>query len=273
MDHNVNFFERLKVVFSSYMEKAKNVLFNIKNSKNFQKLAEKCKWKNISPHYQNAKRILANFTIKYPKTAAFIYVCLFCSFSIRFLDEPFASAGMNSEQDSLFYHLAELNPSVWWFVILIALWLIYMAIAGLSLTTDLFEKNLEKARCVLFILLTLSLSSLLTLVLNILIGRYPPEYMETMQIYGFSAFRFRVAEISFPSFATQSLWAVIVSFASFVPRFAKLLFTFALLMTLSLVLTAHCFISDAVMGAYIGIMMYHVAQWIVSDKNMPLITI
>lgn len=63
-----------------------------------------------------------------------------------------------------------------------------MAVAGLSLTTEVFEKNLQKAHAVLFILLTLSLSSVVTLVINILAGRYTPEFLDTMRLYGFRPF-------------------------------------------------------------------------------------
>ena len=149
-----------------------------------------------------------------------------------------------------------------------------MAIAGLSLTTDVFEKNLTKARAVLFILLTLSLSSLTTLFLNILIGRYTPEFLDTMSLSGFSAMRFRVSETSFPCFEVQSAWAVALATGLYFPRYKRWFYCIAGLITLSAVLAAHCFISDAVMGTYIGIIMYYAALWIISEKrgNFPLIS-
>jgi membrane-associated phospholipid phosphatase len=149
-----------------------------------------------------------------------------------------------------------------------------MATAGLSLTTEVFEKNLIKARAVLFILLTLSISSLTTLILNILVGRYTPEFLDSMNLYGFSALRFRVSETSFPSFDVQSAWAVAMATGSCLPRFKRLFCFIAGIITLSVVLTAQCFISDAVMGTYIGIIMYYAASWIVSEnrENIPLIS-
>lgn len=240
-----------------------------------RKTIEILKWDNLRPRLIRAKEIIVVFTKEQPKTAAFIYVCLFCAFSINFLDKPFALSCLNDEKEGFFYYLAEINPSGWWFLILIALWLVYMAVAGLSLTTEVFEKNLQKAHAVLFVLLTLSLSSLVTLVINILAGRYTPEFLDTMHLYGFSAFRFRVTETSFPSFGVQSLWAVIMASAYFLPQIRKLLYALAGLMTLSVVFTAQCFLSDAVMGAFIGIMMYYAAQWIVSENrdNIPLISL
>lgn len=226
-------------------------------------------------YLKRAAEILVSFTKSQPKTAAFIYVCLFCAFSIGFWDRPFAAYRLNVSPCGFWKIAAALNPSGWWFLILGVLWLVYMAVAGLSLTTEVFERNLVKARAVLFVLLTLALSSLVTLFLNVLTGRYIPEFLDSMRLYGFSAMRFRVSETSFPSFDVQSVWAVAVASASFLPRAKKALFGAAGVITLAVVLTARCFISDAVMGAYIGIIMYYAASWIVSEnrENFPLISL
>lgn len=270
-----NISERIKAVAAASFQKAKDFFSRLSRRPAVRKTIEILKWDNLRPRLIRAKEIIVVFTKEQPKTAAFIYVCLFCAFSINFLDKPFALSCLNDEKEGFFYYLAEINPSGWWFLILIALWLVYMAVAGLSLTTEVFEKNLQKAHAVLFVLLTLSLSSLVTLVINILAGRYTPEFLDTMHLYGFSAFRFRVTETSFPSFGIQSLWAVIMASAYFLPQIRKLLYALAGLMTLSVVFTAQCFLSDAVMGAFIGIMMYYAAQWIVSENrdNIPLISL
>lgn len=270
-----NISERIKAVAAASFQKAKDFFSRLSRRPAVRKTIEILKWDNLRPRLIRAKEIIVVFTREQPKTAAFIYVCLFCAFSINFLDKPFALSCLNDEKEGFFYYLAEINPSGWWFLILIALWLVYMAVAGLSLTTEVFEKNLQKAHAVLFVLLTLSLSSLVTLVINILAGRYTPEFLDTMHLYGFSAFRFRVTETSFPSFGVQSLWAVIMASAYFLPQIRKLLYALAGLMTLSVVFTAQCFLSDAVMGAFIGIMMYYAAQWIVSENrdNIPLISL
>ena len=278
----INFSERIKALLAPMLQKIKSFLYRIFQSAFAKKTAELLKWENVHPYLIKtkeysirAKQTICVFTKEQPKTASFIYVCLFCAFSINFLDKPFAVSCLENEKEGLFFYLAEINPSAWWFLILIALWLIYMAVAGLSLSTEVFERNLQKAHAVLFILLTLSLSSVVTLVLNILAGRYTPEFLDTMDLYGFSAFRFRVTEISFPSFGVQSLWAVVTASAYFLPKIRKILYALAFFVTLPVVLTAQCFISDAVMGAYIGIMMYYTAQWIVSENrdNIPLISL
>lgn len=267
--------DRIKAFKDVSSQKAKDFFSCLKRSRVIGKLVAFLNWNTLRPRLIKAKDILVAFTKEQPKTAAFIYVCLFCAFSINFLDKPFALACLSDQKEGFFYLLADLNPSGWWFLILIALWLIYMAVAGLSLTTEVFEKNLLKAHAVLFVLLTLSLSSLLTLILNILVGRYTPEFLDTMHLYGFSAFRFRVTETSFPYFGVQSLWAVATASAYFLPKIKLFLYALASLITLSVLLTAQCFISDAVMGMYIGIMMFFVAQWIVSENrdNIPLISL
>lgn len=267
--------EKIKAFLTNATQKILTVFYRIFHSVPFQKTIEFLKWKNLQPKLVRAKEIMVAFTKQQPKTASFIYVCLFCAFSIGFLDKPFALSVLTSSRNGFFYRLAELNPGGWWFLILIMLWLIYMAIAGLSLTTEVFEKNIIKARAVLFILLALSLSSLITLVLNILTGRYTPEFLETMNLYGFSAMRFRVSETSFPSFDVQSIWVMAMAAGVYLPHIKKWFFCIAGIMTLAAVLSARCFISDAVMGTYIGIIMYYAAAWIVSEnrENFPLVSL
>ena len=274
MAENINYSQRIKACLANVFQRIQPLFDKIKDSPAFQKIITFFKWQNLRPRLIRAKEILVVFTKEQPKTAAFIYVCLFCAFSIGWLDEPCALTALKTSEKNLLSLLAQINPSGWWFFILIALWLIYMASAGLSLTTEVFEKHLMKARAVLFILLTLSLSSVVTLFLNVLTGRYTPEFLETMSISGFSALRFRVSETSFPSFDVQSAWAVAMASAVYLPRFKRWLFGGASVISIALVATAHCFISDAVMGAYIGIMMYFVAKWIVSEdrENFPLIS-
>lgn len=275
MPVNSHDFERVKAFLLTIKEKLSVFFDKIIRSDFLKKTFEFCKWSRLQPRLSAAKKIIIDFTKQQPKTACFIYVCLFCAFSIGFLDEPFALYALKNSQETFWHFFTDINPAGWWYLILIALWLIYMAIAGLSLTTDVFEKNLIKARAVLFILLALSLSSLATLVLNVLIGRYTPEFLDTMHLYGFSAMRFRVSETSFPSFDAQSAWVVAMAAGAYIPRMKRWFYIIAGVITVALVLTAQCFISDAVMGTYIGIIMYHVSKWVVSEnrENSPLISL
>lgn len=275
MAENRNNAERIKSFFTKSFLKIRTAFDRFVRSQTYQTAVAFFKWRNLQPRLRRVKAIIVEFTKRQPKTAFFIYVCLFCAFSIGFLDKPIALNGLKTSQSGLLFNLAELNPAGWWFLILIALWLVYMAVAGLSLTTEVFEKNMVKARAVLFILLSLSLSSLVTLILNVLTGRYTPEFMDTMNLYGFSAMRFRVSETSFPCFDAQSIWVVAMAAGLYLPRVKRWLYGIAGIVTLSLVLSAHCFLSDAVMGTYIGIVMYYAAMWIVSEnrENIPLISL
>lgn len=264
---------RVKETAPFVLQKTRVLLDGVKKSERIERLIESLKWRHLRPRLISARDIVVRFTLEQPKTAAFMYVCLFCAFSIGFLDEPFALSRLGKE--GFAHTLAAFNPSGWWFLILAALWLFYMAVAGLSLTTDVFERNLVKARRVLFVAMTLGLSSVFTLIANILTGRYTPEFLETMNLYGFSALRFNVAETSFPAFGVQSLWAVAAAAASFMPKTAKIFFIAAFIMTVAVVFAAKCFISDAAMGAYIGVIAYYAAVWIKSEnrENTPLISL
>lgn len=238
------------------------------------RLKNALKPENLRPALAKARDSVVAFTKEQPRTAGFIYVCLFCAFSITFLDEPIARGRLASRAGSVWANIAALNPSGWWFPILIAVGLVYTVAAGLSLTTEAFERHMAKTKKILFVLLTLSLSSLLTAFFNILVGRYTPEFLETMHIYGFSSFRFRLAETSFPSFGVQSVWAVALAAGAFCARCRNVFIGVAAVMSVALFMAADCFLSDAVMGAYIGILMYSAARWIVSEdrENSPLLT-
>ena len=275
MAEHTHYSERIKAFLTVTAEKTRAFLNRIVASAAFQKAADFLKWSNLRSRLLYVRDTVWEFTKQQPKTACFIYVCLFCAFSIAFLDEPVALSALKTSRTSLIFYITQLNPAGWWFLILIALWLVYMAVAGLSLTTDDFEKNMVKARAVLFVLLALSLSSLVTWVINILTGRYTPEFMDTMNLYGFSAMRFRVSETSFPSFDVQSIWAVAMAAGTYFPKIRRWFCGIAGVITIALVWTAECFISDAVMGMYIGIIMYYAAKWIVSEnrENFPLISL
>lgn len=267
--------EAAKAFLKKTTEQTKIFTQKIIRSSAVQKTITALKWTNLSPRLIQAKDIVVSFTKQQPKTAAFIYVCLFCAFSIGYLDEALARSCFKMHETGFWSFLVKINPAGWWFGIFIALWLFYMASAGLSLTTEAFEKDIVKARSVLVILLALSISSLFTLILNILTGRYSPEFLETMNLYGFSAFRFRVSETSFPSFDAQSIWVVALASGAFLPRFKLLFRIIAGFITAALALSADCFLSDAVMGTYIGIIFFYAAGWIVSEnrENFPLVSL
>ncbi len=275
MTEKTDLLTKTKAACRHLYEKADDARKKLASSQAVQNARERLAQVRIKPALAAGVVFLKKFTLEQPKTASFIYTCLFCTLSIRFFDEPLAVARMETESAPFFTVLETFNPSGWWFFILLFLWLTYMAAGGLSLTTDAFEKNLSKAKAVAFIFLTLLVSSAVTFVLNIVIGRYTPAMLDSMHLYGFSAFRMRVAETSFPSFGAQSIWAVAVATGSFLPRLSKLFYALAFLVTLSLVMTAECYLSDAVMGAYVGVMMYGVAKWIVSEnrENTPLISL
>ena len=125
------FFEKLKIYVTRLKTNARKAYRQILGSPLLQKTAEKVKdlkfdaafKTKIAPGFNVLKERIAFYTKTEPQTAAFVYVCLFCAFSIEFLDKTLALFFLKHSFFKIFRAVAAVNPSGWWFVILGALWL------------------------------------------------------------------------------------------------------------------------------------------------------
>jgi membrane-associated phospholipid phosphatase len=104
---------------------------------------------------------------------------------------------------------------------------------------------------------SLAASGILINVLKFMIGRYRPRYyFSEEQLYGFLPFNMDFGMNSFPSGHSQTIWAAMTVLALLFPKFPKLaLFGLAASVAISRVIVGSHFISDILMGSFIGFAM------------------
>lgn len=105
-----------------------------------------------------------------------------------------------------------------------------------------------------FLFLAMAASGILGNVIKMLIGRTRPAALFDNGIYDFAPLTRGYLTNSFPSGHSQAIFAAMTALALIFPRYDLAFLTVALLVGLSRVLTTVHFLSDAVAGAWLGVM-------------------
>lgn len=104
-----------------------------------------------------------------------------------------------------------------------------------------------------FVILSCLVSGVIHHVLKVVIGRFRPRYLISEDLYGLSPFNFQIAQNSFPSGHSQTIFSICAALALVYPRLAAPALALAGLVAVSrITLLAH-YPSDALFGAYLGI--------------------
>ncbi len=103
-------------------------------------------------------------------------------------------------------------------------------------------------------------------ILKVMIGRYRPWLYFNDNLYGFLPFNMDFGMNSFPSGHSQAIWSAMTIFALLFPKLPKtLLFGLASVVAISRVIIAQHFVSDVLMGSFIGFastfLIYHYFSW------------
>ena len=104
----------------------------------------------------------------------------------------------------------------------------------------------------LFVFLSIIFSGVLLNIFKTMIGRLRPRFFLADSTYGFQPFNFDFGMNSFPSGHSQTIWALMVSLALLYPRLTIPFVSFAALVAASRVLVAAHYVSDVLMGSYLG---------------------
>jgi membrane-associated phospholipid phosphatase len=104
----------------------------------------------------------------------------------------------------------------------------------------------------LFVFSSIVFSGLLLNIVKVVIGRLRPSFFLTDGTYGFQPFNFDFGSNTFPSGHSQAVWALMTSLSLLYPRITIPFLSFAALIAASRVLVSAHYLSDVLMGSYVG---------------------
>jgi membrane-associated phospholipid phosphatase len=204
---------------------------------------------------------------------SFVAVSIFCILSYFFLDRPLAlwiNRNVNATWSSFFFVVTHLGRAEVWFglaglFLLIGYGLKFRArsLRQSGQTTDNLSSLEENGKAIfragLFLLAALIGAGIAVNVIKLIVGRYRPLYFVSNNIYGFKPFDITFVLNSFPSGHAQAIFTAMTSLFLLYPRYVLPYGLVALLVFLSRPFLGVHFLSDVVMGAYIGIV---ITVWI-----------
>lgn len=183
--------------------------------------------------------------------ASFAAVLLLIILSYFFLDLPVTlyCKGLNKGILDFFGIVTEFGISTWYLVGSFALFLFYR----------FFQRRPIYAYRAFFLFISIAASGIIANIIKVIIGRYRPEMFFEKGLYGvnflnFSFSNFSHGLTSFPSGHTATTFSLAWALSLFFPRTRIPLFCFAVMVGVSRVIITSHYLSDALGGAYVGIM-------------------
>ncbi len=135
-----------------------------------------------------------------------------------------------------------------------ALVIIFTIVRGYFDTTAVLRERLKRFRdAAIFFIASILLAGVVVNVLKPIIGRVRPRALFQDGFYGFDMFSANWGMNSFPSGHTQMAFSLAVALCLIYPRYDVIYLAFAVAIGASRVFGTVHFLSDTVMGAYIGI--------------------
>lgn len=188
---------------------------------------------------------------------SFILILVLCLVCMLFVDRPILLLVYNELPDSwsrFFEWITLFGGGIW------ITGSLCLALACYLLKRFTKEETRRKHyqtlyRKTLFVLSSILFSGLLLNIVKTMIGRLRPQYFLSDNLYGFQPFNFNFGMNSFPSGHSQTIWAVMVSLAILYPRFSLPFIFCATVVAASRVLIGAHFVSDVIMGSYMGMIL------------------
>ncbi|MGD0623906.1 MAG: phosphatase PAP2 family protein [Thermodesulfobacteriota bacterium] len=125
---------------------------------------------------------------------------------------------------------------------------------GLFLIFSFVHRQKMYASRALFLFASIAVSGIIANIIKVILGRYRPEMFFEKGLYGLNFFNFSHGFTSFPSGHTATTFSLAWTLSLFFPRARILLICFAFLVGASRVIITSHYLSDAVGGAYVGVM-------------------
>lgn len=177
---------------------------------------------------------------------SFLSVLTLCLFCWLYIDVPIAE----------FFHQVRIfrNPSK--YITTLGNGSIWVMVASVGILYGLLKENARPYINKFFtLLLSLATSGLLVSILKITIGRYRPRALVHHGIYKIDPFAITYSKCSFPSGHSQTIFAAMVSLALIFPKGRWFFLSLAFLVATTRIALTNHFLSDVLMGGYIGALM------------------
>ncbi|MDO8605914.1 MAG: phosphatase PAP2 family protein [Phaeospirillum sp.] len=206
-----------------------------------------------------ARRVVAGQwrrTRRWPLTWMTVYAAVFVVLGYGVLDRPLAfvlKARIGGEFEGFLKTVTHLGLAAVW---LVPSGLLAVAIMLAWRAAPLLEMRARLARAAWvpgFVFLSVALSGLLNLLIKTTVGRTRPRALFEDGVYDFAPLTHAYLTNSFPSGHTQAAFAAMTALTFVFPRYDVAFIAMAVLVAASRVLTTVHFLSDAVMGAWVGV--------------------
>lgn len=173
-----------------------------------------------------------------------------------FIDRPVAlylKAHVGPGLEGFFKAITWLGEGGVWIAAALISFAVFRVAAGRLPDRHARQRLADRAWSALFMLAAVCGSGLLGIAIKVSLGRLRPRYFFDSGLYGFEPFNFQWGMNSFPSGHSQAIWSAMVALMIIRPGRHAAYVTVAILVSLSRVVTTVHYVSDVVMGTYIGI--------------------
>ncbi len=204
-----------------------------------------------------AGRRLAAFNRRWPLAAAGLWCLLAAALSYLLFDRLvalwFKQHLPGSNWEGFFKIVTTLGLGGVWLIPPPLLWLACRWQKTRAAYGDAAARWRRWSDSLLYFFLTVALSGLFVDAVKVVVGRYRPRALFEQGLYGFHPFSTHWAINSFPSGHSQTIFAAMTALAILLPRYGRAWMLLAALVAFSRVATSVHYLSDVIMGSYIGI--------------------
>jgi len=185
-------------------------------------------------------------------------VVLVAIFLILFVDRPvslYLAEDIDPNVAGFFHAITEIGNGTVYITVSALFWLGFRWLAAQSPEPAATERYRRISAYGGFALTALLASGAVVTILKHTLGRFRPSMLLTDGVYGFAPLAFVPKSISLPSGHTQVIWTVTTILLLLKPRIGLAMIPVAILVGASRVAINVHFLSDVLVGAYIGVLM------------------
>lgn len=198
----------------------------------------------------------ARQTIRWPLAAGFVHAAIFSALSYWLFDRTLAlalKAHLSGPLEGFFKTITVLGLAGVYLIPAALVWFYCLWQRYHAAYLDVVERFTRLGNATLYFFLTVAVSGLLVDAVKFLAGRHRPRELFDHGIYGFAPLSAQWSLNSFPSGHSETAFAAMTALVIIYPRYNALWLLIAVLVAASRVATSVHYLSDVVMGSYVGV--------------------